>query len=81
VSIRPSAQEAAPFWFQYLALPLDSFSIGRHFHCCIVDDVTIPNMAYTEYSFIILNHFVLAKFNILIAIDIPCKLVVLNRVT
>jgi hypothetical protein len=44
-------------------------------------------MAYTEYNLIILSHIVLAKFsinferNILIAIDFPCKLVVLNRVT
>jgi hypothetical protein len=45
-------------------------------------------MAYIEYSLVILSHIVLAKFsitsferNILIAIDFPCKLVVLNRVT
>jgi hypothetical protein len=43
-------------------------------------------MAYTEYNLIILSHIVLAKSynferNILIAIDFPCKLVVLNRVT
>jgi hypothetical protein len=57
--------------------------------CYIVDDVTRPDMAYTEYSLIILSHIVLAKFaitsremNILIAIDFPCKLIVsLNRVT
>jgi hypothetical protein len=44
-------------------------------------------MAYTEYSLIILSRIVLAKFSItsreiysaVIAIDFPCKLVVLNR--
>jgi hypothetical protein len=43
-------------------------------------------MAYAEYNLIILSYVVLAKFsitsrNILIAIDFPCKLVVLNCVT
>jgi hypothetical protein len=41
-------------------------------------------MAYTEHSLIILSHIVLAfETNILIAVDFPCKLiiVVLNRVT
>jgi hypothetical protein len=42
-------------------------------------------MAYTEYNLIILNNFskIFNNFerNILIAIDFPCKLVVLNRVT
>jgi hypothetical protein len=28
----------------------------------IVDDVTRPNMAYTEYSLVILSHIVVAKF-------------------
>jgi hypothetical protein len=32
--------------------------------CYIVDDVTRPNTAYTEYSLIILSHIVLAKFSI-----------------
>jgi hypothetical protein len=56
--------------------------LPRH---CAVDDVTRPNMVYTEHSLVILSHIVLAKFaferNILIAIDFPCKLIVLNRVT
>jgi hypothetical protein len=44
-------------------------------------------MAYTEYNLIILSHIVSGQIfnnferNILIAIDFPCKLVVLNRVT
>jgi hypothetical protein len=32
--------------------------------CYIVDDVTMPNVAYTEYSLIILSHIVLAKLAI-----------------
>jgi hypothetical protein len=32
--------------------------------CYIVDDVTKPYMAYTEYSRFILSHNVLAKFSI-----------------
>jgi hypothetical protein len=32
--------------------------------CYIVDDVTRPNMANTEYNLIILSHIVLAKFSI-----------------
>jgi hypothetical protein len=32
--------------------------------CYIVDDDSRPNMAYTEYSLIILSHIVLAKFAI-----------------
>jgi hypothetical protein len=37
---------------------------ARPLTCYIVDDVTRPNMAYTEYSLIIFSHIVLAKFSI-----------------
>jgi hypothetical protein len=37
---------------------------ARPLKCYIVDDVTRPNMANTEYSLIILSHIVLAKFSI-----------------
>jgi hypothetical protein len=37
---------------------------ARPLTCYIVDDVTRLNMAYTEYSLIILSHIVLAKSSI-----------------